>query len=91
MLFLENGASKPVRIQGTFVSDDEIDQVVAHVRTQGEPEYLFEQEELLKKAQVEEDGDELFYEAVNLSLTMAGHPLPCCKEDLKLAIIVLLD
>ena len=32
MLFLENGSSKPVRLQGTFVSDDEIDEVVAHVR-----------------------------------------------------------
>ena len=72
MLFLENGASKPVRIQGTFVSDDEIDQVVAHVRTQGEPEYLFQQEELLKKAQVEEDGDELFYEACEFVVDHGG-------------------
>ena len=72
MLFLENGASKPVRIQGTFVSDDEIDQVVAHVRTQGEPEYLFQQEELLKKAQVEEDSDELFYEACEFVVDHGG-------------------
>ncbi|MFZ0445823.1 MAG: DNA translocase FtsK, partial [Bacillus sp. (in: firmicutes)] len=72
MLFLENGASKPVRIQGTFVSDDEIDQVVAHVRTQGEPEYLFQQEELLKKAQVEEDGDELFYDACEFVVDHGG-------------------
>ncbi|MFO1444177.1 DNA translocase FtsK [Bacillus sp. Bva_UNVM-123] len=63
MLFLENGSSKPVRLQGTFVSDDEIDDVVAHVKREREPEYLFEQEELLKKAQVIEEEDELFYEA----------------------------
>ncbi len=63
MLFLENGSSKPVRLQGTFVSDEEIDLVVAHVREQQEPDYLFEQEELLKKAQVTEEEDELFYEA----------------------------
>jgi S-DNA-T family DNA segregation ATPase FtsK/SpoIIIE len=63
MLFLENGSSKPVRLQGTFVSDDEIDTVVAHVREQQEPNYLFEQEELLKKAQNSEEEDELFYEA----------------------------
>lgn len=63
MLFLENGSSKPVRLQGTFVSDNEIDDVVAHVRRERAPEYLFEQEELLKKAQVVEDEDELFYEA----------------------------
>jgi S-DNA-T family DNA segregation ATPase FtsK/SpoIIIE len=63
MLFLENGSSKPVRLQGTYVSDEEIDLVVAHVREQQAPQYLFEQEELLKKAQVTEDEDELFYEA----------------------------
>ncbi|MBP2241446.1 S-DNA-T family DNA segregation ATPase FtsK/SpoIIIE [Cytobacillus eiseniae] len=63
MLFLENGSSKPVRLQGTFVSDHEIDEVVAHVRREREPEYLFEQEELLKKAQVIEEEDELFYDA----------------------------
>ncbi|MEH7250020.1 DNA translocase FtsK [Neobacillus niacini] len=63
MLFLENGSSKPVRLQGTYVSDEEIDLVVGHVREQREPDYLFEQEELLKKAQITEDEDELFYEA----------------------------
>lgn len=63
MLFLENGSSKPVRLQGTYVSDQEIDDVVAHVRRERDPEYLFEQEELLKKAQIIEEEDELFYEA----------------------------
>ncbi|WP_312469952.1 DNA translocase FtsK [Neobacillus sp.] len=72
MLFLENGSSKPVRLQGTFVSDEEIDLVVAHVREQREPEYLFEQEELLKKAQVTEDEDELFYEACEFIIEQGG-------------------
>lgn len=63
MLFLENGSSKPVRLQGTFVSDEEIDQVVAHVRREQSPNYLFHQEELLKRASVTEEEDELFFEA----------------------------
>ncbi|SHQ03315.1 DNA translocase FtsK [Mycobacteroides abscessus subsp. abscessus] len=63
MLFLENGSSKPVRLQGTFVSDEEIDQVVAHVRREQSPNYLFHQEELLKRAAVSEEEDELFFEA----------------------------
>ncbi|MEK3890360.1 DNA translocase FtsK [Bacillus sp. FSL K6-3431] len=63
MLFLDSGTSKPVRLQGTFVSDDEIDRVIAHARSQGKPNYLFEQEELLKKAQVAEEEDELFMDA----------------------------
>ncbi|WP_242637797.1 MULTISPECIES: DNA translocase FtsK [Bacillaceae] len=72
MLFLENGSSKPVRLQGTFVSDEEIDLVVAHVKEQREPEYLFEQEELLKKAQVMEEEDELFYEACEFIVDQGG-------------------
>ncbi|MCM3725437.1 DNA translocase FtsK [Neobacillus cucumis] len=72
MLFLENGSSKPVRLQGTFVSDEEIDLVVAHVREQQEPDYLFEQEELLKKAQVVEDEDELFYDACEFIVHNGG-------------------
>ena len=72
MLFLENGSSKPVRLQGTFVSDEEIDEVVAHVRQQSEPHYLFEQEELLKKAQITEDEDELFYEACEFVIDHGG-------------------
>ncbi|MFC5464441.1 DNA translocase FtsK [Lederbergia graminis] len=63
MLFLESGSSKPVRLQGTFVSDEEIDRVIDFVRNQGEPNYLFEQEELLKKAQIQEDEDELLMDA----------------------------
>ncbi|MGG3560330.1 DNA translocase FtsK [Neobacillus rhizosphaerae] len=72
MLFLENGSSKPVRLQGTFVSDEEIDRVVAHARDQREPEYLFEQEELLKKAQIIEEEDELFYEACEFIIEQGG-------------------
>ena len=63
MLFAENGSSKTIRLQGTFVSDDEIDQVVKHVKKEQQPNYLFEQEELLNRAQVSEETDELFFEA----------------------------
>ncbi|MBS4208700.1 DNA translocase FtsK [Bacillus sp. FJAT-50079] len=63
MLFLESGTSKPIRLQGTYVSDEEIDHVIEHARSQGKPHYLFEQEELLKKAQIQEDEDELFLES----------------------------
>jgi DNA segregation ATPase FtsK/SpoIIIE, S-DNA-T family len=72
MLFLENGSSKPVRLQGTFVSDDEIDEIVNHVREQGEPNYLFQQDELLKKAQVDEQEDELFLEACEFVVDQGG-------------------
>ena len=72
MLFLENGSSKPVRLQGTFVSDDEIDDIINHVRNQREPEYIFQQDELIKKAQVTEEEDELFFEACEFVIDQGG-------------------
>lgn len=36
MLFLPVGANKPVRVQGAFLSDDEVEKVVDHVITQRE-------------------------------------------------------
>ncbi|WP_017935188.1 DNA translocase FtsK [Nocardioides sp. Iso805N] len=38
-LFLPMGASKPIRVQGSWVGDSEIEQVVKHVKGQLEPTY----------------------------------------------------
>lgn len=62
MLYLGNGMSAPNRIQGTFVTDDEIEEIIEFVREQGEPEYIFKQEELLKRSEAVEEQDELFEE-----------------------------
>ncbi|WP_246097030.1 DNA translocase FtsK [Psychrobacillus soli] len=62
MLYQGNGMSSPVRIQGTYVSDDEIEAVIEYARSQGTPDYIFEQEELLQRAETSEQ-DELFEEA----------------------------
>lgn len=62
MLYLGNGMSDAVRIQGTFVTDDEIETIIEHVREQGKPEYFFDQEELLRKTEISEEQDDLFEE-----------------------------
>lgn len=62
MLYLGNGMSAPARIQGTFVTDDEIEEIIEYVREQGEPQYIFKQEELLKRSETVEEQDELFEE-----------------------------
>lgn len=64
MLFLENGTSQSVRLQGPFVSDEEIERVTAYARDIAEPEYLFEQEQLLEQIELEEDEDELMEDAI---------------------------
>ena len=76
MLFLENGSSKSVRLQGTFVTDDEIERVVSHVKKQMEPNYLFVTEDLLKSQQnqsqsqgYEAELDHLFFEACEFAIS----------------------
>ncbi|WP_207369008.1 DNA translocase FtsK [Heyndrickxia coagulans] len=72
MLFLENGTSKPVRLQGTFVSDREIDDVVSYVREAATPEYLFQPEELLRQTEPGEEEDELFPDACEFVIHQGG-------------------
>ncbi|KFZ43181.1 DNA translocase FtsK [Anoxybacillus flavithermus] len=72
MLFLENGKAKPIRLQGNFVSDEEIERVVAHVRQQMEPSYLFQHDELLQQHVQADEDDELFYEACEFVVQQGG-------------------
>ncbi len=72
MLFLENGTSKPIRLQGVYVSDDEIERTVGHVRKQMEPIFLFKQDDLLAKVEQHETEDELFLEACRFVLDQGG-------------------
>jgi len=69
-LFLPMGASKPMRIQGAYVSEREIEAVVSHVKSQLKPVY---REDILKpvvttRGSDEEIGDdkELLIQAIEL-------------------------
>ncbi|WP_342503530.1 DNA translocase FtsK [Lysinibacillus sp. FSL L8-0126] len=72
MLYLGNGMSAPVRLQGTFVTDDEIEAIIEHVREQGEPDYIFDQEELLKKTEVSAEQDDLFEDVCRFVYEQGG-------------------
>ncbi|UOQ94162.1 DNA translocase FtsK [Halobacillus shinanisalinarum] len=72
MLFIENGSGQSVRIQGAFVSDDEIERITGHVKKIAPPNYLFEQEELIKQLSSEEETDILFEEAVQFVIDHNG-------------------
>ncbi|AIF43169.1 DNA translocase FtsK [Virgibacillus sp. SK37] len=65
MLFIENGTGKSIRLQGPFVSDDEIERVTNYARNISEPNYLFEQEQLLEQVTMDEEEDELLQEAID--------------------------
>ncbi|MFC0187840.1 DNA translocase FtsK [Fictibacillus aquaticus] len=63
MLFMENGSNKAVRIQGNFVSDDEIEAVTTYVKEEYPLNYLFSREELIQTQQHIDQEDDLFEEA----------------------------
>ncbi|MDN6626946.1 MAG: DNA translocase FtsK, partial [Pisciglobus halotolerans] len=64
MLFLGNGSSQAVRLQGTFI-DEEIYKIVDHVKEQRKPNYAFQPESLMKKAETIEEKDELFEDVLS--------------------------
>ncbi|HJX44286.1 MAG TPA: DNA translocase FtsK, partial [Geodermatophilus sp.] len=74
-LFLPIGAGKPIRVQGAYVSDAEIEAVVEFTKRQAEPEYreeVFSAAGAGEKKEVDEDigGDlDLLCQAVELVVT----------------------
>ena len=73
MLFSPIGANKPIRVQGAFISDDEVEHLVEFVKQQREPEYddtVTAEAEKETAAQDNEEQDiyrdELLERAVNL-------------------------
>ncbi|HHW02798.1 MAG TPA: DNA translocase FtsK [Thermoanaerobacterales bacterium] len=68
MLYFPVGASKPTRIQGAYVSEEEVEKLVEYVKKQKQPAYEkslsdFKEIETEKR---EEETDELFKEALSL-------------------------
>jgi DNA segregation ATPase FtsK/SpoIIIE-like protein len=72
MLYLPAGRSKPIRIQGAFVSDHEMEALIAYLKTQAPPQYRDEIERFGQSTETKEDlldeSDELFNDAVRVVL-----------------------
>ncbi|UTD08720.1 DNA translocase FtsK [Treponema denticola] len=73
MLYVSTTKPFPARIQGTFVSDDEVEQVVECVKTFGEPDYIDDEifvddEEYSQGTLFGEERDPLYDEALEIVL-----------------------
>lgn len=59
-LFSPMGTNKPIRVQGAWMAEDELEKVVRHVKAQMDPEYRADVDEPVVKAVVDADiGDDL--------------------------------
>lgn len=70
MLYMPTDSSKPIRLQGAYVSDDEIQALVKHWKDQGVPGYTADEvKELESLAHTEEEdsGDEMYDRAVEVA------------------------
>lgn len=71
MLFYPVGAAKPLRVQGAFISDGEVEELVGYLKNQCEPEYtegVTAYEESSEKREKESFEDELLEDAVRVVL-----------------------
>ncbi len=70
LLYLPPGQSKPTRVQGAFVSDQEMNDLIAYLKTQAPPQYRDEIENFGKKQDgmldLANEDDELFDDAVRV-------------------------
>jgi len=84
MLFLPVGAPKPVRVQGAFVSDSEVEAVVSYVGNQQEPQYA---EEMMPAPEKEGElavDDDLYEQAVQLVIEAQSASVSMLQRRLRI-------
>ncbi|MFH1783033.1 MAG: DNA translocase FtsK [Candidatus Omnitrophota bacterium] len=87
MLFLQPGNAKPIRAQGTLLSDNEIEKVVGFIKEQREPFYddeILEQQKKSLSSRGGFDKDEFFDEAVQMVLETGQASVSMIQRRLRL-------
>lgn len=92
LLFLQPGEAEPTRLQGAFVSDDEVHQVVKFVKSQAEPNYvegILTGEAALETTSVVNpeavsDKDELFDQAVQFIISSQKTSISALQRHLRI-------
>ncbi len=87
MLFYPVGASKPIRIQGAFISEDEVEKIVKYIKnshddTKYEEDIIEEINEKVEKASSDED--ELLEEAISISIDLGQASTSLLQRKLRI-------
>jgi S-DNA-T family DNA segregation ATPase FtsK/SpoIIIE len=85
MLFSPIGSMKPRRVQGALVNEKEIEAVIQHWKSQGEPKYQEHFVNIPDKKEVEVDTcDELLWEAVRIVIDYGSASASILQRRLKI-------
>jgi len=85
MLFFPVGAPKPIRVQGAFMSDKEVEALVAYLRAQGQPEFVEGIIQADAHSSVEHgEEDELFPEAVRILIESGQASISLLQRRLRI-------
>lgn len=85
MLYYPMGASKPIRVQGCFLADKEVENVVRFLQNQAKPEYQeIPNIELGADKPAEDTGDELFHQAALLFIEAGNASVSLLQRRLRI-------
>lgn len=88
MLFLPSGKSKPIRIQGAFISDKEVENIVSYLKNKNESDYdkdIIENiEKTTEQANKQSGTDELFNEAVKIVIEEDSASISMLQRRMKI-------
>lgn len=87
MLYYPVGEPKPIRLQGAYISDKEVEAIVEHIKNQGQAEYS---EDIIEKINTEKgtvedpgDNDELLPQAIEVILESGQASVSMLQRRLK--------
>jgi S-DNA-T family DNA segregation ATPase FtsK/SpoIIIE len=87
MLFLQPGTSKLLRIQGALISDEERESITEFLKSQAKPEYnqeITKIEESDTQPEIEEEKDELYFEALRIIAETRQASISMLQRKLKI-------
>ncbi len=85
MLFFPVGAPKPIRVQGAYMSDKEVDALVSFLKAQGQPEFVEGVVQAESQSNVEQgEEDELFPEAVRILIESGQASISMLQRRLRI-------
>lgn len=84
MLFYPTGMAKPIRVQGVYVSDQEIENLVEYLKEQKNPQYIEPLLQAEQETHEETDDDELIPEAARIFIESGQASISLLQRRLRI-------